>query len=80
MAEGNLLKFLTDETDEDVKIKAGAGPQKARKGYIAHIVQICKKMQECAETNKHINKIVESSLLSKLRLSIRIYFIKPSQP
>lgn len=43
-----LLKFLTDETNEDLKIKAGEGSQKVRKGYIGHIVQICRKLQEFA--------------------------------
>jgi len=40
-----FLKFLMAETEEDQKIKAGSGSQKSRKGYIGHLVSICRKFQ-----------------------------------
>jgi hypothetical protein len=39
------LKFLIAEAEEDEKIRAGSGSQKSRKGYIGHIVAICRKIQ-----------------------------------
>lgn len=40
-----LLNFLIAEADDDQKIRAGSGSQKSRKGYIGHVVQICRKVQ-----------------------------------
>ena len=45
------MKFLTDETNDDMKIRAGEGEKKVRKGYIGHIVQICRKVQEYGAKN-----------------------------
>jgi hypothetical protein len=56
-----LLNFLVSESEEDQKIRSGLGSQKERKGYIGHIVAICKKIQETALTNPTVNKIAESN-------------------
>ena len=53
-----MIDFLTEETKEDMKIRAGEGSQKMRKGYIAHIVQICRKLQEYAEKNYEIKNFI----------------------
>lgn len=55
-----LLNFIASETEEDQKIRLGVGSQKTRKGYIGHIVAICRKIQEAALTNPTANKIAES--------------------
>ena len=41
-----------------MKIKAGSGSQKVRKGYIGHIVQICRKLQEYAEKNSEVKAVI----------------------
>lgn len=48
---------------EDLKIKAGEGSQRVRKGYIGHIVQICRKLQEYSAANNEIKKFVDSNIL-----------------
>lgn len=45
LKEDLFLKFLVLETEEDQKIRAGSGTQKSRKGYIGHLVAICRKVQ-----------------------------------
>lgn len=55
-----LLKFLMTETEEDQKIRAGSGSQRSRKGYIGHLVTICRKIQEYASKNPAVDKLAES--------------------
>jgi hypothetical protein len=41
-----LIKFIADEASEDKKIKAGVSSYKQRKGYIAHVINLCLKIRE----------------------------------
>lgn len=45
------------ETEEDQKIRSGCGSQKSRKGYIGHIVSICRKIQDAATKNPTVSKL-----------------------
>lgn len=40
------MNFISEEAEEDLKIRAGSGKQKNRKGYIGHVISICRKIQE----------------------------------
>lgn len=57
------MKFLINEAEEDQKILAGSGSQKARKGYIGHIVYLCRKIQELSTKNTTLAKFVESKCI-----------------
>lgn len=48
------------ETEEDQKIRAGSGSQRSRKGYIGHLVTICRKIQEYISKNPAVDKLAES--------------------
>ena len=41
-----LLDFISAEWDEDKKIKAGESVYKYRKGYIAHVINLCIRLRE----------------------------------
>lgn len=57
------MKFLTNEAEEDQKIRAGSGNQKARKGYIGHIVYLCRKIKELSTKNTVLAKLAESKFI-----------------
>lgn len=52
-----------EETEEDIKIRAGEGKQKNRKGYIGHVISACRKIQEFASKNEKIYTFSESNSL-----------------
>ena len=43
-----LLNFILSEAEEDENIRNKTGSQKYRKGYVGHIVQISRLVQEYA--------------------------------
>jgi hypothetical protein len=44
--KGNvLLNFLSEEVEEDQKIKAGTSIYKSRKGFIAHLINLSMKLK-----------------------------------
>lgn len=59
-----LLNFISEEVEEDKKIKAGASVYKSRKGFIAHLINLAMKIREVAETNQNVKKLIESNYLS----------------
>lgn len=58
-----LLNFISEEVEEDKKIKAGASVYKARKGFIAHLINLSIRLRELAENNQNIRRLIESTLL-----------------
>lgn len=56
-----LLNFLNEEWQEDGKIKAGDSVYKYRKGYIAHVINLCVRLRELSESNENIKKLIECS-------------------
>lgn len=72
MKDDTLLNFLVEENEEDQKIKSGSGSQKSRKGYIGHIVSICRKVQEAAPKNAAVAKLVESNSIVTQENNLRI--------
>jgi hypothetical protein len=64
LKDGILTSFIKEEVDEDVKIKAGASVYKARKGFIAHLINLAMKLREVAETNSSLKRLIESILFS----------------
>lgn len=44
-----------------MKIRAGSSKQKSRKGYIGHVISICRKIQENSAKNEKINSLYEST-------------------
>ena len=59
-----LLNFISEEVEEDKKIKAGASVYKARKGFIAHLINLAMKLREVAETNPAVKRVIEGTSLS----------------
>ena len=49
-----LLNFINQEWEEDKKIKAGDSVYKYRKGYIAHVINLCIRLRELGEKNTSI--------------------------
>jgi hypothetical protein len=64
LSNDTLLNFISEEWAEDKKIKAGDSVYKFRKGYIAHVINLCVKLRELSETNANIKKLVESTPVS----------------
>jgi hypothetical protein len=58
-----LFNFISEEVDEDKKIKAGASVYKSRKGFIAHLINLAIKLREVAETNQNVKRIIEGTYL-----------------
>lgn len=56
-----LLNFIVEEWAEDKKIIAGDSVYKSRKGFIAHIINLCVKLREMSEINDNIKKLTEGS-------------------
>lgn len=56
-----LLNFISEEVEEDKKIKAGASVYKARKGFIAHLINLAMKLREVAETNPAVKRVIEGT-------------------
>jgi hypothetical protein len=55
-----LLNFLYAEAEEDLKIRKKTGSQKFRKGFIGHVVQISRIIQEYASKDDEVAiKILE---------------------
>jgi hypothetical protein len=68
LADNVLLKFIHGEAEEDKKIKAGDSVYKFRKGYIAHIINLCIKLKDLSQKNENVKKLTESnSLLIQLQ-------------
>jgi len=40
-----LLNFIVREASDDVKIRSGDSVYKTRKGYIAHLINLCIKLR-----------------------------------
>jgi hypothetical protein len=54
-----LLNFIKEEKEEDIKIRAGNGKQKNRKGYIGHVISICRSIQKNAQNNSVLARLSE---------------------
>lgn len=52
-----LLNFIVEECEEDQKIKAGVSLYSARKGYIAHVINLCVRLRELAANNQSIRRL-----------------------
>lgn len=63
LKDNTLLSFISEEVDEDKKIKAGASVYKSRKGFIAHLINLAMKLREVAETNQNVKRIIEGTPL-----------------
>ena len=57
-----LLNFISEEVEEDKKIKAGDSIYSARKGYIADVTNLCVRIRELSETNANIKQLSESNV------------------
>ena len=55
--------MISTEINEDKQIREGKSVYKTRKGYIAHLINLCVKMRELAEKNEKIKEIVSSIIL-----------------
>jgi hypothetical protein len=55
-----LLNFIKEEAEEDLKIRAGNGKQRNRKGYIGHVISICRSIQKNATKNSVLDLMSES--------------------
>lgn len=53
-----LLNFIVEECEEDKKIKAGDSVYSSRKGYIAHVINLCVRLRELGETSASIQNLV----------------------
>lgn len=60
LKENVLLDFISTEWNEDKKIKAGDSVYKYRKGYIAHVINLCIRLRELSQNNASIKKLTES--------------------
>ena len=47
-----------------MKIRSGEVVRRSRKGYIGHVVQICRKVQEYAANNPKIDKFANRNMKS----------------
>ena len=61
LKEQVLVNFIAEEWQEDKKIKAGDSVYKSRKGYIAHVINLCVRLRELGETNQQIKTMVEGT-------------------
>lgn len=61
LKDSNLLTFISEEVSEDQQIKTGTSVYKSRKGYIAHIINLCIKLKELALKNSNIKSLVDST-------------------
>lgn len=70
LQENLLLNFISAQWEEDKKIKAGDSVYKYRKGYIAHVINLCIRLRELGEKNSSIKKLVErKNVLTQMKLS-----------
>jgi hypothetical protein len=58
-----LLGFISEESADDKKIKAGDSVYKFRKGYIAHVINLCIRLKELSEKNKQIKQLTNSNFI-----------------
>lgn len=71
LKEDRLLNLIVREAREDKKIKKGDSVYKSRKGYIAHIINLCIKLKELSQTNSTIKKLTESNSILTQMPSLR---------
>ena len=58
-----LINFISSEWEEDKKIKAGDSKYKYRRGYIAHVINLCVKLRQLSSGNSAIKSLIEGKKL-----------------